>query len=156
MTPQGVSPGVLSGAGEVTLNARAWRQDGTLGERIQTGVCPALRQAVRPNGTTSSFTATLALMRHSGGQIRLAQLLRGSLRSRAGHRFETSVKASGLGWAVRAPVEPAPAPRSALLWVGDPKSLTSGLAARSAAACWAAWMRCRASRTCWRLFVLKE
>ena len=74
----------------VTLNACAcWnchsntRQDGTLGERIQTGVYPALRQAVGPNGTVSYLTVTLAVMRHSGDQIRLAKLLGGALRRHA-------------------------------------------------------------------------
>ncbi len=54
-----------------------------MGERIQTGVCPALRQAVGPNGTVPYLPATLAVMRHSGDQIRLAVLLGGTLKRHA-------------------------------------------------------------------------
>ena len=55
------------------------RQDGTLGEPIQRVLRPVIRQAVGPNRTASYLPVTLAVMRRSGDQMRLANLLGGSL-----------------------------------------------------------------------------
>jgi hypothetical protein len=63
-----------------------------------------IRQAVGPNRTVSYLPVTLAVMRHSGDQIRLAQLLRGSLRHRTAQVRDQ--KTPSRGDFTRVPLDP--------------------------------------------------